>query len=135
MRTLKQIDPVAQAKRQADRAEKVAQMKTQLKVGSLLHYAWGYGQTQCEFYQVIAIMKASVLIRQIKAATVPGSEGSECDYRRPVKDMFLGPKDGPLEAKVGTPKLKRVAPDGVKMRFGIASPCNETDKFYCSWYY
>lgn len=45
------------------------------RIGDIFHHSWGYDQTQCDFYQVVGLTKATVTLRPIVAATVEGSEG------------------------------------------------------------
>ena len=95
-----------------------------LKVGDLLHYSWGYDQTQCEFFQVVKVNASSVVIREIASKTEENSEGRDCDRRLPVRDKFVGEE-----------MLKRVQiGNRVPMKFGSASPTDEKTSHYCSWY-
>ena len=110
----------AKAKRGAQSAELLAGME----VGTLLHYSWGYDQTQGEFFQVVKIVgKASVSIRPIAGFRVVGSEGHDCCRMTPAKDSFTG--------KATT---KKVGPYGCKMAHGSASPTAADKSHYCSWY-
>lgn len=59
------------------------------KVGDILHHSWGYDQTNCDFYQVVEVKKASVVLRKIGATTVPGSEGFMSESLMPEKDAFI----------------------------------------------
>lgn len=59
------------------------------KVGDIVHHSWGYDQTNCDFYQVVEVLKVSVILRKIGSKTVPGSEGSMCDSQMPDKDAFV----------------------------------------------
>jgi len=59
------------------------------KVGDVLHHSWGYDQTNCDFYQVVEVKKASVVLRKIGAETVPGSEGFMSESIMPTKDAFV----------------------------------------------
>src|SRR5436309_550623 len=75
----------ARAKRNAERNG----YRHDYKEGEILHYSWGYEQTQCEFYQVIATTEKTITLRQIASQTVPGSEGMDCDHRTALKDQFI----------------------------------------------
>ena len=71
--------------------KKQAKVKFQnpYKVGDILHHSWGYDQTNCDFYQVVEVKKASVVLKPIAAETVPGLEGFMCESLMPRKDVFL----------------------------------------------
>lgn len=43
------------------------------KVGDLLYSAWGYDQTNVDFYEVVRVSKASVWLRKRLAAITPGA--------------------------------------------------------------
>lgn len=99
------------------------------KPGDVLHYSWGYDQTQCEFYQVTETRGQLVTVREIAQATVPDSELSHgmADYRTPVRDSFIG-----------EPLVKRAqgtaGSEGyLSFPHGCASRWNGQPK-YCSWY-
>ena len=97
-----------------------------LQVGDILHYSWGYDQTNCDFFQVVSTTKNTVTLREIGSRTVPGSEVSHgmADKRAPVPDVFYG-----------EPITKRVSGDNyVSMDNGCASKCSRDSSFYCSWY-
>ncbi len=78
---------VAEAKERKAKAK--AQFKNPYKVGDILHHSWGYDQTNCDFYQVVEVKKASVVLRKIGTETVPGSEGFMCESLMPKKDAFI----------------------------------------------
>ena len=59
------------------------------KVGDILHHSWGYDQTNCDFYQIVEVKKASVVLRKIGTKSVPGSESFMSDSRLPEKDAFI----------------------------------------------
>ena len=66
-----------------------AQFQNPYKVGDILHHSWGYDQTNCDFYQVVEVKKASVVLRKIGAKTVPGSEDFMSESLMPEKDAFI----------------------------------------------
>ena len=78
-------------KEQRKQAKLEAKKKFQnpYKVGDILHHSWGYDQTNCDFYQVVEVKPASVILRKIGTKTVPGSEGFMSDSRLPEKDAFI----------------------------------------------
>ncbi len=66
-----------------------ARFQNPYKIGDILHHSWGYDQTNCDFYQVVEVKKASVILRKIGAKTVPGSEGFMSESLMPEKDAFI----------------------------------------------
>ena len=77
------------AEAKARKAKARAQFKNPYKVGDILHHSWGYDQTNCDFYQVVEVKKASVVLRKIGAKTIPGSEGFMSESLMPEKDAFV----------------------------------------------
>ena len=71
------------------RQEAKKRFQNPYKVGDILHHSWGYDQTNCDFYQVVEVKPASVVLKKIKAETVPGSEGLMSESLLPVKDAFI----------------------------------------------
>ena len=64
-----------------------------LKVGDILYTSWGYDQTNVDYYQVIKLPSAKmVVIREI------ASKRKGDDYVVPAKNKFVGP---PMRKKVG----------------------------------
>ena len=113
----------AHRERKSDRRATEKAFRHTLKVGDILHYSWGYDQTQCEFYQVIGATEFSVTIREIVAESVKGSEGFMADSRVAVPDRFVG-----QEMK------KRVQIGNVlSMPHGCATVWDGRPK-HCSWY-
>ena len=103
-----------------------------IQVGTLLHYSWGYDQTNCEFFQVVERRGRLVTIRAIEGEYVKGdhrmSGGQDMSCRlRPKRDAFL-------EGAQAETLTKRIGAHGISMDFGSAHPCLETESFYCSWY-
>lgn len=94
-----------------------------IQVGTLLHYSWGYDQTNCDFYQVVAKKGRSVTLREIGSKSVPGSEGFMCDKRVPVRDEFIG-----------EPFTKIIGKHGISMDYGSCTPTRDDEQHYCSWY-
>jgi hypothetical protein len=109
--------------RKATAAAQKREMAKKIQVGTILHYSWGWEQTNCEFYQVVDRKRQTVAIRQIAAQTVPGTEGFMCENVRPVPDQFTG-----------EPITKRIGTCGINMKHGIATPCEPGSQHYSSWY-
>lgn len=112
------------ARRNADRKARAAAMADRIQVGTILHYSWGYEQTNCEFFLVTARSGMTVTLQPIGSRIVEGSEGFMCDSRRPDPTRFL---DEPT-------LRKRIGAWGVSMPHGACSPCGVDDKFSCTWY-
>lgn len=94
-----------------------------VKVGDIIHHSWGYEQTQCDYYQVLAVTAHGATIQAIAGEPVPGSEGRDCCRMVAVKDKFCG-------------EPFRVRIDGyghVGLPHGSARVWDGTAK-YCSWY-
>ena len=119
-------------KTQRERAEYKAQQAaarkaevTELKVGDILHYSWGYEQTNAQFYQVVEVKpsRKSVVLREIAREMVPGEGLSPMAGRStPIKDKFIG-----------APFLKRAKKNHVSMDYSTASRW-DGHPVYVSWY-
>ena len=97
-----------------------------LKVGDILHYSWGYEQTNCDFFQVVEVLPKSVKIREIGSKMVEGGGGSSMScHSVPVPDSF------PANAPVMLKKLGDST--GVGMPHGYARLWDGKPK-YESWY-
>ena len=118
------------------------------KEGDILHHSWGYDQTNCDFYQVVEVKKASVVLRKIGAKTVPGSEGFMCESLIPEKDAFIikgfqaltkDDRDITPENPTITKKVSCYLNDDDSLRYFIPVPYGWYDlwdgkKCYSSWY-
>jgi hypothetical protein len=134
VQSLRDAEVKAQGCRDAKRAE-VAAAKASFanpyKVGDLLHYSWGYDQTQCEFAQVVGVGPRSVTIREIAGRFIRGNSDMS-EYLSPVRDHFL---DTParrinLTFAVYDSKLHcRIPAD-----YGSWTACEEGREYYHSWY-
>lgn len=85
------------------------------KVGDILRCSWGYDQTNVDWYQVIAVTKASVKIRAIASKLV--EDNGSTTLVAPCKGSFLDPgntykKDDPAYTVKGATKRFRPAYDG-----------------------
>ena len=81
---MQSVETMRERKRKAK-----AQYQNPYKVGDILHHSWGYDQTNCDFYQVVKVKGASVVLRKIGENIVPGSEGFMCESLLPVKNDFI----------------------------------------------
>lgn len=96
-----------------------------LKVGDVLHSSWGYEQTNCDFYEVVAVKGAVVEIREIGSSIVEGSEGYMSDRRLPIPGKHFGEV------------LRRRPSEGNCVRINESSNAYPWDgkECYCSWYH
>ena len=111
------------ARRRAQRAHPPA-----VPVGDILHYSWGYEQTNCEYWEVAEVRGRRVTIRAIASAYVSGEPGW-AENVRPCPGEFL---DQPALTKLvqthdGTDYFLR-------MEHGYARPCGADAVNYASYY-
>lgn len=61
-----------------------------LAVGDIIHHSWGWDQTNCDYYQVIAVTDHGATVREIASKTVSGGTFAHgmAGYRTAVKDGF-----------------------------------------------
>lgn len=87
------------------------------RIGDILVSSWGYDQTNIDYYQVIAVTKASVRIREIRTVRI-ASEGTS-DVVAPARGAFVStPFDTGKSAQVRSDKgvTKRVRPIAATVR-------------------
>jgi hypothetical protein len=121
---------IAQSK--AERREKARAARASghpWRVGEIFHNSWGYDQTQCDFYQAVAVTPGTVTLRRIESRSVPGSEGFMSDRRTAIKDAFLA--DHSPQRKVV--QFDRDGKPYIPAEHGWMSPWDGSPK-YCSWY-
>ena len=80
---------------------KAATNQDKYKVGDILYTAWGYDQTNIDFYQIVNKTKAMATIRPIKGYIAKSYQGY--NDVMPQKDNFAG---GEMTKKIGTYGLK-----------------------------
>lgn len=102
------------------------------KVGDIFHYSWGYDQTNCEFFQVVAFKGKTATLRNIGSKSVPGSSGFMCEHVIPVKDAFI---TGNM-AETITKRIKSNynGDPSFSMDFGSLTLTTENSSHYSSWY-
>ena len=120
---LERADQYKQERKIARAAAKVAALET-VKEGDVFVASWGWEQTNIDAYQVVARKGATVTLREIGLESIEGSEGFMSDRVRVVKDAFIGNEF--------TKRItgKHINIDDVRM----ASPVEEGQEFYRSWY-
>lgn len=138
--------------RKQEKQKARARFQNPYKVGDILHHSWGYDQTNCDFYQVVEVKPASVVLRKIGASTVPGSEGFMCESFEslmPERDAFITKgfqaltKDGRGITPENPTITKRVSfyvkPEDSSLQYFIPVPYGWCDLWdgkpeYSSWY-
>lgn len=100
--------------------------KAQFQLGDIFVESWGYEQTNVDFYQIVKLNTASVVLRKISYKTLEFT-GWASDTVEPLKNGFLDDKTYTKRFKEGSKYLK-----------GIACGClvlHESGKSYHrSWY-
>lgn len=102
-------------------------------VGDVYYDSWGYDQTNVDFYQIIEVKAKSVVLQEIGAKSVPGSEGMMCcsvepDPSNKIKEPFLKP----VQIRVGNDGKPNYH---LHSRHGWISKYDKGDRgVYCSWY-
>lgn len=91
-----------------------------LQVGDLLHYSWGYEQTNCEFYQVVAKKGKKFTIHEISSKHIRDNSDMS-DFRSPIKGAFL----------IDEPNIEKTS---LSMKFGWLNKTHEAREHFCSWY-
>lgn len=119
------------AEYKAAQAAKRSGFKHSFKVGDILHHSWGYDQTNCEFYEVVATTPGTITFREIRQKTAPGSEVSHgmAENRLPVPGRFLDDAHDITKR----PQYQEGGPGFVPMKHGCCSLWDGRPK-YCSWY-
>lgn len=110
-------------KLKAERDERAAVADREMQVGTILHYSWGYDQTNCEYYEIIEKRGRTVTIREIASRIVPNSEGFMSESRCPSPGEYIGPAI-----------RKRISDGSLRMDFGCASVVHPWEKHYSSHY-
>lgn len=118
-RERKAADNIYKAER---KAQKEAEFKN-IKVGDIFHQGGGYDQTNCRFYELVALKGKTGTFRSIGMETVPGSESFMSCRERPLPGDFRGE-----EFKC------RINGETIKPGYDYASKCNPKSDFYHSWY-
>lgn len=109
-------------------SEQKKAFKHTLTIGQLMHGSWGYDQTNCELWEVTALIgKCMVELRKVKCEAVPDSAGFMSESVRPLKGQYCE-REAPVKARVKEGNYCRVN------RCCSVSPTNENDKHYSSWY-
>lgn len=110
-----------------------ASISDTVKVGDLFHYSWGYDQTNCEFYQVIAVKGKTATLQRISSKSVPNTQGFMSEQVSPMKDAFIQSPYGDDVIK----KRIQASYDGkpyFSMSFGSLTQTTENSTHYSSWY-
>jgi hypothetical protein len=103
-----------------------------LKVGDILHHSWGWEQTQCDYYQILAVTPHGATIQAIISKTVEGSTVSHgmADRQIAIPDSFHGE---PLRVKIDGFNRVCVSKGNGPLSHGSCGPWDGKPQ-YCSWY-
>jgi hypothetical protein len=123
---------LAEDTRKAEKKARRATWEHGLTVGTILHYSWGYDQTQADFWQVVAVQGKAVLVREIQSRMVEGGGTAMAGYCLPCPGEWLN--EEPPVRKIPQPSSAKDGDCHLKMYCGHAYPCNPTEPQYCSWY-
>ena len=69
------------AERAKNKAENLAKIEAVIQPGCLLHYSWGYDQTQCEFFIVTRRTKSTVWIQKIGRIKTRDTGWASANYK------------------------------------------------------
>jgi hypothetical protein len=127
MRDVEQMKATNRAAKQAARGE-----GHPFKAGDIFHWSWGWEQTNCDFYQVVAVSKGTVTLREIAAKSVSCEGSSMSDTRVAVKDDFLVSSESFVKRPQCQPGDNGTSWN-IPMKYGYCSLWDGRPE-YCSWY-
>jgi hypothetical protein len=118
------------------------------KVGDILHHSWGYEQTNCDFYEVVAVKGQSVGLRKIAHQQVSGGGSAMSAMVMPIKGQYVDSSNNALEKhetrgrdpdKVIVKRVGAYMNGGESLRYFVNTPygwCGlwEGSPCYESWY-
>lgn len=129
------------------RAQVKAAFQMPYKVDDILHHSWGYEQTNCDFYQVVAVKGQSVSLRKIAHRQVSGGGAAMSAMVMPILGQYVDTSNNAIEkheARGRDPDkviVKRVQAhfNGSQLRYFVSTPygfCSLWDGAPCyeSWY-
>lgn len=90
----RRIDETAKSRRltikyKEDQAKARKDYQHDYKVDDILYTSWGYDQTNVDFYQVVEVKGAIIVIRKVSERVV--GESSSSEQVVPVENKFIGP--------------------------------------------
>ncbi len=111
-----------------------ANMKHDFEVGQIYYASWGYDQTNIDFYKIVEVKEKSVVVVEIGASYVPGTQGMDCSNVAPDPDKECGkPELKVIQFYIqndGTPKFF------IRSKHGWISRYDKGEKgVYSSWYH
>lgn len=65
-------------------------MNHPFKVGQIYYDSWGYDQTNIDFYEVVEVNGKSLVMREIGAKAVEGTQGHDCQNVKPIAGKYFG---------------------------------------------
>lgn len=113
--------------------KKAARKETicRLQPGDILHYSWGWEQTNAEFYQVTRVTSKGAYIREIAHEGIPGTEGFMCQSVKPCPGQFIGEEEFHRVCSAWGTTAPGTA---LNMKYGAATKVSADHKAYSSWY-
>lgn len=124
----------SEAEKKAKKAELMANMNHDFKVGQIYYDSWGWEQTNIDFYQVIESKGKSVKIQRIASQYAPSEHqkgmSSMAAYVEPVQNAFIGE---PILKKVNVMLSGNSHSYYLKSKHGWISPYGNRP-VYSSWY-
>jgi hypothetical protein len=118
------------------------------KVDDILHHSWGYEQTNCDFYQVVAVKGQSVSLRKIAHRQVSGGGAAMSAMVMPILGQYVDTSNNAIEKhetrghdanKVIIKRVQAHFNGGSQLRYFVSTPygwCDLWDGSPCyeSWY-
>lgn len=123
----RKVERAAAKKARADAAKAAkASAAANIKVGDIFYSSWGYDQTNIEFWEVVGRPSPKALIvREIAACAVEGSEGFMSDRVKPAVGQYIGEPVRKMINQYGGFKAHECS---------NAHPCAADKEAYRSWY-
>ncbi|WP_433863153.1 hypothetical protein [Sphingobacterium thalpophilum] len=112
--------------RKETQATVIQETKAQFQLGDIFVESWGYEQTNVDFYQVIKVNKASVVLRKIGSKSLQAT-GWASDEVEPLKDDFVGEQTWTKRTKQGSKYLNGIA-------CGVLVLHDNGRSYHRSWY-
>jgi len=99
----------------------------QFRIGEIIYNSWGYDQTNIDFYEVVKVTKATVVIKPIQGQYASPGHCDMSEFLKPLKGQFVGDE---MRKKIQWYDGKA----SVKFQFGGFSRWKQGDQVYSSSY-
>ena len=97
-----------------------------IKVGDIFDDAWGYDQTNIDFYQVVKVTRKTIVVREIaQRKQETGFMSGKCE---PTPNHFTGPE---------VRKVPKLTTDGrvfLPSEYGWCEPWEGNERFWSSYH-